>query len=367
MHQLSSDQTVSPFSVASSASVAHLARDDTNRFEFRVPWGWRAPAEGNPFASEAERQVLEWLGKLGCSDRELERVRRFDTAGYVGIPFPSIPADKTVRIAKFISLWLLWDDVHVETQRNRWRIDAAQVLAHSPPDGMTRFDKGWWQLMEEFAAARSARWIEELCRSMVTWNAAAAEEAVAMREYIARGVLPSFARQLALRIATIGMEPTVYLLEDAYDFELPREFHEDPRARRLKDLASEIVGLGNDILSLGKDLHEGQFNLVTTLMHERNLLVDEAIEYLFRANDAAMREYDRLADEILQTSTHQRAETARWLQGVRFASLGFTLWEAQAPRYTAYKVVSHGVVLEPSFRFEPCASRRGGRLAPAPR
>lgn len=325
----------------------------------------------NPFAREAEHRVIEWFESLGCSRAEVDRARKFDAAGYVGIPFPTIPRDKTVFLARYLSLWLLWDDVEVETLDDRWRIQPEHVLERRRPEGMNRFDEGWWQLFGELASARSPAWIEDVCQAMVAWNAAAVDEAVAMAAHRERGALPTFAEQLEMRVATIGMYATVYLLEHVYGVELPRDFHAHPTVRRLEWLANEIVGLGNDILSFGKDYVEDQINLVTTLMAERGLAVDDALEHLVRMHDAALVEYDQLADSLDHEGRWpaELAPTiARWLADVRYASLGFSLWESQAPRYTAYKVVARGRLIEPKFSFFP--PRREGppssRRGPAP-
>lgn len=356
-HPTSESCSSEPFVIVPARAAREFPRDVTRRFMFRVPPRWRSPILENPFAREAESRVIEWFEALGCTPAEVARVRRFDIAGYVGLPFPTLSREQTLRIAKHLSLWLLWDDVQVETLDNRWRIDATHTLSRCPPEGMTRFDEGWWQILCEFAAARSPRWIEDVCQAMAMWSSAAEEEAVAMRDYRERGVLPSFARQMELRRATIGMSATVYLLEDAYDFELPRSFHAHPAVARLTTLANEIVGLGNDILSFAKDCSENQLNLASTLMHERGLPVDEALEQLVRMHDAALDEYDQLAGSLDGWSGETAQVISRWLQDVRYASLGFSLWESQAPRYTAYKVVAQGRLLEPRFSFfPPCRS-----------
>jgi hypothetical protein len=350
-----------PFLIVPARSADGLERDTTRRFYFRVPPRWRSPVLENPHAAEAARRVIEWFEALGCSRAEVDRARKFDAAGYVGIPFPTLPADKTIRIGKYLSLWLLWDDVEVETLDDRWRITADHVISGRRPEGMSRFDEGWWQLFGELAAARSPRWIEDLCDAMVTWNAAAVEEAAWMAAHREKGVLPRFDEQLEMRVATIGMYATVYLLEDVYGVELPRAVHTHPTVRRLKWLANEIVGLGNDILSFGKDYVEDQINLVTTLMSERGLTVDDALEHLVHLHDQALIEYDRRADSLLAEQGPWPRELGpiieRWLMDVRYASLGFSLWESQAPRYTAYKVVARGRVIEPRFSFFP--PRRG--------
>lgn len=337
------------FRVMAAADAAALRRDVSPRFQFKVPGGWVYEGGGNPGAAAAEPQILEWLCGLGCSDAEVRRARRFDAAGYVGIPFPRLSLEKTLIVGQYLSLWLLWDDVHVESLENRWRIGARDVLSGRRPIGMTRFDEGWWQLLRGFAERRSARWISDLCRAMSTWNEAAVQEAVAVQRFRERGTYPGFAWQLDMRIATIGMYATVYLLEDAYEQELPPEFHAHPAVLRMKVLANKIVGLGNDILSFGKDFNEGQLNLITTLMHEEQLAGPEAIARLIRMHDEALLEYDALAAGLGSWGAEADPAIARWVQDVRYASLGFSLWEAQAPRYTAYKIVADRRVIEPSF------------------
>jgi hypothetical protein len=367
-----SSHSLRPFHIVPAKATEGLERDPTRRFLFQVPPRWRSAVFRNPFAEEAAAHVLDWLAALGCSRADVDRVRRFDAAGYVGVPFPALSREKTIFTAKWLSLWLLWDDVQVETLQEGWRFDGEQVLSGRRPARMTCFDEGWWQLLGELAAARSPRWIIDLCRAMDAWSAAAFEEAAAMRDHRERGVLPSFERQMATRSATIGMYATVYLLEDAYDFELPRSFHAHPTVERLEELANDIVGLGNDILSFAKDCHEQQLNLVSTLMAERGLSVDEAIEHLVRRHDRALDEYDRLADSLVDWPPEIAPIVARWLSDVRHASLGFSLWESQAPRYTAYKVVTNGRLVEPRFSFfpprppEPPRSTSGLRLGSIP-
>jgi hypothetical protein len=333
--------------------AAGLEREPTRRFHFRVPPRWRSPILVNPFAAEAERKVLQWFETLGCSRTEVERANKFDTAGYVGIPFPSLPRVKTLRLAKYLSLWLLWDDVQIETLEGRWRIEADQILADVKPERMTRFDEGWWQLLGELAIDRSPAWIERLCQAMTTWNAAAVEEAHAVRAQREGRALLSFDKQLELRIATIGMYATIYLLEDAHNFERTREFDQNPTVKRIGEVASQIVGIGNDLLSLGKDCAEDQCNLVTTLMREREVPIDAAIEVLVQMHDASLDELDRLGDSLAESLGAASPYLTRWLQDLRYAALGFSLWDSQSPRYTAHKIVAGGQVLEPKFSFFP--------------
>ncbi len=356
--------------VVTAAEASAMPRHP-QRFRFRVPRHWKSPIGINPNAAAAQEQIIAWFERLGCTERELQRARRFDSAGYVGVPFPNLSPELTVRIGKYLSMWLLWDDVHIESSQNRWKIDAAHVVARKAPDDLTRFDRGWWELYMEFAARRSPRWFEDICQGMTRWNTWAQREAEVMKACQEGQAPPRFDVQLEMRIETIGMYPTAYLLEDAYDYELPRAFHADPKTRRLKKLSNKIVGLGNDILSFGKDLSEKQINLISTFMSETGASPADAIEQVMAMHDAAVAEYDRVASQVGSWGGEADPYVARWIQDVRYASLGFSLWESQAPRYLAWRIAIDGRVIAPEFElFDPAtftASTAAGapiRLAP---
>ncbi len=336
--------------VVTAREAAQLPHSQ-GRFRFRVPRHWRSPIGVNPHAAEAERQIIAWFERLGCSEKEVSRAKKFDAAGYVGVPFPQLSPPLTTRIGQYLSMWLLWDDVHVETGENRWKISAGDVTARKPPPDMTRFDRGWWELYLEFARRRSFRWLDDICSGMVRWDEWARREAQVMDAVRQGAAPPRFDVQLEMRIETIGMYPTAYLLEDAYDFELPRAFHGDGRVRRLKKLANKIVGLGNDILSFAKDLAEGQINLISTFMAETRCSPQSALEQILKMHDEALAEYDRIAAEVGSWGPEADPFVARWIQDIRHASLGFSLWESQAPRYLAHRIVLNGEVVEPQFEF----------------
>jgi len=326
------------------------------RFRFRVPRHWKSPIGINPHAAAAQEQIIAWFERLGCPEREVARARRFDSAGYVGVPFPNLSPELTLRIGKYLSMWLLWDDVHIESSQNRWKIDAAHVVGREPPAELSRFDRGWWELYMEFAERRSARWFEDICQGMTRWNHWAQREAEVMKAVQEGQLPPRFDVQLEMRIETIGMYPTAYLLEDAYDYELPRAFHADPKTRRLKKLSNKIVGLGNDILSFGKDLAEKQINLISTFMSETGASAGAAIEQVMAMHDAAVAEYDRVASQVGSWGGEADPYVARWIQDIRYASVGFSLWESQAPRYLAWRIAIDGRVIAPEFEFFDAAT-----------
>lgn len=332
---------------AAAKSVASWPRDEAPGLRFNIPTLWRSSVRCNPHAAVAAREVLRWLENLGCSDSELARVERFDVAGYAGIAFPLAPPDRVVLVAKFISLWLLWDDVHVESRAFRWCLDAASLEATAPPQSFSRFDRGWWTLFRELAERRSNVWVDGLCRAMSLWDEAAATEAAMFAKFGATGELPDFDVQLELRAMTIGMMPTIALLEDIHDRELPHGFHQLPAVKRLKWLSGLLVGLGNEVFSFAKDLEEGQPNLASNLMLNSKYSAAGAVARLIAMHDEGIAEFDRVAATLVATD----GLSELWVRDLRFATLGFTIWESEAPRYASYKVLNGDRVIEPTLCF----------------
>jgi len=70
-------------------------------------------------------------------------------------------------------------------------------------------------------------------------------------------------------------------------------------------------------------------------------------------HDEALDEYDTLADSA--GPAYGGPLLARWLQDVRYASLGFSLWESQAPRYTGTRSCTTIGSNEPRFPSIPPA------------
>jgi hypothetical protein len=81
--------------------------------------------------------------------------------------------------------------------------------------------------------------------------------------------------------------------------------------------------------------------------------IDTAIERLVRMHDESLEELDRLGDSLVAGPSGTSPYLARWLQDLRYAALGFSLWESQAASCTSHKIVVAGQILEPRFSYFP--------------
>ncbi|HLM74518.1 MAG TPA: terpene synthase family protein [Polyangiaceae bacterium] len=330
--------------------IPHVAELAPTQFKLMIPRRWKPEVEVNRNAKRIEEATLAWFSELGCTDRQIAKVRKFQPSLYMGMSFPLAGEEEALLISKYLSLWLLWDDVAIENQENAWKITAHHVLSGELPDSATIFDIGWWRLLRQLAITMSPAWIERLCQSMTTWSDAALREARISLLWNA-GARVTLEDALQSRIDTIGMYATAYLIEYAIGFELPRSFHEHETVRRIKTLANKIVGLGNDIFSFGKDYAQDYINVISALRKERAVPMLDALNRIVDMHNDALIELDYLAGTLPSFGPAIDSMIAKWLQWLRYNCIGFSVWESVAPRYSDFKLVVNGRLVETSFSY----------------
>jgi hypothetical protein len=337
--------------------IPRVDRPAPERFKLMIPRHWKPGVEVNKNAKRIEEATLAWFVELGCTDAQVAKVRKFQPSLYMGMSFPLAGEEEALLISKYLSLWLLWDDVHIECQEGAWKLTAEHVVSGKLPASASRFDIGWFELLRQLSKTMSAPWIDRLCRSMATWSDAALREARISKQWNA-GARVTFAEAMQSRIDTIGMYATAYLVEYAIGFELPESFHEHETVRRIKTLANKIVGLGNDIFSFPKDYVSDYINVISALRRERPMSMLDALRRVVDMHNDALIEYDFLASSLPSFGPAVDSMIATWLQWLRYNCIGFSMWESVAPRYAEHKLVVNGRAVETSFAFYAEGTRR---------
>jgi hypothetical protein len=158
---------------------------------------------------------------------------------------------------------------------------------------------------------------------------------------------------LACRTISIGMFPMFLLDEFVCGLELPEHVRSHELVHRLKYLASRLVGLGNDLGGLAKDLRDGWPNLAVVLCEHSQASLKEAFAMLVEIHNRDVLEFDRVADGLPSFGPDVDVLVQAWIQTVRYNVFGFTYWESTAERYQELKAVADGVSLTaPVITFE---------------
>lgn len=311
------------------------------RYSLRFPSHWRASPLQNPHAAALERSTLEWLREygMGVSAAERERLRKFEIGAYGGYSLPRAPFEPALIVTQFISLWLLWDDLQVEDEVDWSSEQVLAALDGDAPSSPSRYVTAWADLGQRLRARQSPGWLRRLTGAMRQWLENAKREtqwARAFREGTSRG---SSDELLACRTISIGMYPTFYLIELCEGMELDDTFHEHPSVLELKRLASRLVGMGNDLGGVAKDIAQRWLNLVLVTADERRLSLTEAFGAVVDLHNRDVSAFDRLAAALPGFGSDHESLVSSWIQAVRYNVYGFALWESRAERYQETKAL----------------------------
>ncbi|HET9930581.1 MAG TPA: terpene synthase family protein [Polyangiaceae bacterium] len=323
---------------------ARSREEDQASHLLRFPSHWRAAPVVNPAEMRIERETLEWLAAhgMGTSPAEREKLRKFECGKYGGYSLPRAPLPEALLVTQFISLWLFWDDVEVEDHTD-WSIDdVAAAFTAGPSPSTNSYVMAWNDVASRLRARGSARWLARLAESMREWLGNAQHETKLGMALRKRAEWPSLETLFECRTVSIGMYPTFYLIEIAEHLELPDEFHEHDLVKDLKRTASRLVGIGNDLGGLAKDLKSGWLNLVVALAHGASIRIDEAFGRLVEIHNREVLDFDRAAARLPSFGEKLDPLVQTWLEAVRYSVYGFALWESCAERYQEYTALVEG-------------------------
>lgn len=326
-----------------AATEAHVPRS----FALRFPGQWWPSPLRHPEADAIERDTLAWLRSfgIGLDAAEAEKLRKFDCAKYGGFSLPLADREAATLVTQFISLWLFWDDMQVEEELG-WDIEEVvrALVDPEPPVSRSRYVAAWADIGRRLRETRSAAWLERLGTTMRQWLVNAKLE-TRLAKGFRRGECPDFGTAFAIRTVSIGMYPTFHLIEHAEDIELPASFFMHPVAQELERLASRLVGMGNDLGGVAKDIEQRWLNVVLVLHEQERLTLADAFARVVAIHNDDVLAFDRLCVQLPSFGARTDALVGRWLRAVRYNVQGFTRWEAVAERYQERKAVEGGKAL----------------------
>lgn len=304
----------------------------------RYPSAWIVPVHRDH--DLVRRDTQRWLRGLGLLDtpRAMRVFDAMDVGRYGGMPFAFAHHEALVSVTRFLTLWILHDDVlegaRVEGSRGLVEAIAAAPVASPARD---RYMRGWQELGQRFRATMSDRWMQRHAERFERWIASVADEAVQAESLHETGVLPGFDAYMQVRTVNIGVAPTTCWIEHALGRELEAAVQDDPELATAERLAARIVTFQNDLAGLAKDLREAWPNAVRCLAAERRLSVAGAIQPAVELHDLDVAALAKACARLVS----RHGEAARWWTEALTSMIGgFAQWHAGAERYAAAEAPS---------------------------
>lgn len=182
-----------------------------------------------------------------------------------------------------------------------------------------------------------ARWLGDLTAQMRAYLGALTWEAVNR----AGAAVPELDEYLHMRPITAGLQLDAAFLEVMDGVQLPQAVREHPDVRRLGLLADRAVCWSNDILSLDKELREGDVhNLVLVLVQARGLSLQGALDEAARMYHAEVEQLLSGARALPSFGAEADALLNDYAELLQARVGGILAWSQRSRRYAVTERVS---------------------------
>jgi hypothetical protein len=312
--------------------------DRTLAITLRYPRQWFTPV--HPLAEQAEEQTRQWLAGLGLLDsaQAQAKFRHLGVARYGGWPLYNTDPEALVTITRFLTLWIYYDDMLEGLGEGREELAVSAIRGDGdfvPPQGGSAHLKAWWQTALRYRQRMSAAWCAHMGELFKEWLGSVKAEAEQLRLLRTQQRHPNTRGYLECRRASIGVYPTLCLLEYAIGQALPTSMREHPAMRQLMRGAAEMVLVQNDMVSVAKDAKEQLLNLYFCL--SQDLGQAEAIcREIERLHDHGLKSFLDGKKILLQEFAENSSEGTllrKWITAAETMCHGFARWHVSNTRY----------------------------------
>jgi hypothetical protein len=310
------------------------------------------PSAINSYATEAQQATIAWARRLRLMQRDTayRRLNRLQYGMLMARAYPSA-APETLQIVTDWSTWLfLLDDQcdeagmgHDPEQLVRLHTQFLAVLQGIPPgQDAGPLVHGLWDLHTRILAHAPEGWQGRFSRSVRQYFTANVWEATNRR----RGQIPDAESYCAMRLFTSAVYPCLLLIELTEGLRLPSEVCDHPDVQRLSKMTNNVISWSNDIISLEKELRQGDVhNLALILSHEQKLSLQAAVNRVGALHDAEVYAFIALARRLPSFTPTVDADLQRYVSGMRFWMRANLDWSLGTVRYQSMPAISAEPVL----------------------
>jgi hypothetical protein len=276
------------------------------------------------------------LSSTPLDDEQRQKARAFDYSYLVAVCWPE--SDRR-RLWDFTTLAVALMERDGDYDTRRYGASLAELRA-SAADARAQYatvtEPRWGPLLagiwRSFAGYVSAPQMTRFAQVMATFL----DGCVAYDErLIESGPFIDVDDYLDARCRSVGQLIDHVMLEISLGIDIGAVL-EEPALKAVVQADVERVAFCQDILSLRKDLAEGEDaeNVVLVITRARSCPLPSAIAEACRIYDEKTARFDRLAERLAGTSLGREREVSSFVEGLRSFTAGLIEWTLRSARYT---------------------------------
>jgi 5-epi-alpha-selinene synthase len=294
----------------------------------------------NPYADDAHHGTVRWVEQFRLVPEALLPHIEATRIGLLAARFhPNAPKDALQLVSDWYIWMFLWDDLrdesmlgqtpkelvalggrYLEILRGKEPLPEEDGLAHSFADLRDRL----------VSMVGTGVWMRRFVRVVQEHFDATVWESVNR----ARGASPDLPTYVRMRPITGGLRLDAALVEVAEGMRLPPEVRNHTNVERLTTASNNAICFFNDIVSLDKEITQGDVhNLVLILKEADNLTVPMAIERAVKMHNDEIRRFMELRSQLPSYREPIEANLQRYVETMAARTRGHLEWALGSGRY----------------------------------
>lgn len=323
--------------------VARFATDALPLPELHNPFPVQTPG----LDPELCQEVSDWLQVFGLGPQDAHSRYAF-AASFMGLAAALHPQASRAGLrltADWYSLMFLHDDrcdssgVGKDPVRLQGLTERLlSIFQGSPPRPNDEpLAQALADLRGRLLSYGGARWFREVTERVRAYLDSMLWEATNR----ASGTVPELETYLHRRPITAGLKIDAAFIEVMDGVQLPPALRDHPAVQRLAQLADRAVCWANDVLSLEKELQEGDMhNLVQVLMQAQNLSVQAALDEAARMYHAEIEEFLNVERTLPSFGSEEDRQVRQYAQLLKARVGGILTWSHRSKRYRVVELAA---------------------------
>ncbi|WP_327250048.1 terpene synthase family protein [Streptomyces sp. NBC_01320] len=251
--------------------------------------------------------------------------------------YPHGEAARLVTVCNFIDVVTIYDDVSSTPPDGGSPQPAAQtekinriLRGHRPQDSFP-LGQALHDVWQDFTATAPTGLLQRLTQAMHDVLEGITEETAIRKS----DNVPDLQTLLRLRRGPIYADVCLLLLEYVLNIELPPEFLTDPRVTEVHNRWADSFFMLNDILSLAKEIRDGDWSLntVAAIGAAHQLDLQEAVNETARLIELNESAFTKARDELLASDLGRIPHAATYLTELDYLISASAAFQGHCSRY----------------------------------
>lgn len=298
------------------------------------------PAALHPGAEKADAQTLRWVQhhRLGTSDTHYQRFARLHPGQLAARTTPHASPTTLQLVTDWCSWFFIHDDycdeggigknpAAMQTLHTRF----SEILNGIPPVATDiPLTIALHELWHRTASLVSEAWWDRFMATLDAFFEAGVWEA----NNRLKGEIPPLADYLQMRPFTGGMFAYLELIELSESLLLPSDIRHHLMVQQLVTMTANIVSWANDVLSLPKELKQGDIhNVVFSIQHSQHLTVQEALNQAAQLHNQEIERFIEVEAALPRFDSPQDEALNQYVLALRTVIRGSLDWLSTSVRY----------------------------------